>query len=119
MRLQDFITITLGCQIPWNVHQRCLFSMRYCSPHHYTPTSESVDFLNTVIGKALISSSVYPTSSIASFQQEPRLVVEPNCSLALLLSYSMCLNPLKSDLTVSAGQNNSFNGTSCSYSGFM
>jgi hypothetical protein len=21
MRLQDFITITLGCQIPWNVHQ--------------------------------------------------------------------------------------------------
>jgi hypothetical protein len=47
--LQDFITITLGCQIPWNVHQRCLSSMRYCSPHHYTPTSESVDFLNTVI----------------------------------------------------------------------
>jgi transposase len=28
--------------------------MRYCNPHHYAPTSESVDFLNTVIGKALI-----------------------------------------------------------------
>jgi hypothetical protein len=55
MRLQDFITIALGCQIPWNVNQRCLSSIRYCSLHHYTPTSESVDFLNTVIGKVLIS----------------------------------------------------------------
>jgi transposase len=66
MRLQDFITITLSCQIPWNVHQRCLSSMRYCSLHHYTPTSESVDFLNTVIGKVLISSFAYPSSSITS-----------------------------------------------------
>jgi hypothetical protein len=110
MRLQDFITIKLGCQIPWIVHQRCLSSMRYCSPHHYTPTSESVDFLNTVIGKALISSSVYPSSSIASFQQEPRLVAEPNCSPALLWPYSMCPNPLKSDLTVSAGQTTALTG---------
>ena len=110
MRLQDFIAITLGCQIPWNVHQRCLSSMRYCSPHHYTPTSESVDFLNTVIGKALISSSVYPSSSITSFQQEPRLVAEPNCSPALLWPYSMCQNPLKSDLT--AGQTTALTGHS-------
>ena len=79
MRLQDFITIALGCQIPWNVHQRCLSSMRYCSLHHYTPTSESVDFLNTVIGKVLISSFAYPSPSIASFQQEPWLVAAPNC----------------------------------------
>jgi hypothetical protein len=67
--------------------------------------------------KVLISSSVYPSSSNASFQQEPRLVAEPNCSPALLWPYSMCPNPLKSDLTVSAGQNKSFNGMSCSYSG--
>ena len=96
--------------MPWNVHQRYLSSMRYCSPHHYAPTSESVDFLNTVIGKALISSSVYPSCSNASFQQEPRLVAEPNCSPALLWPYSICPNPLKSALTVSAGQNNSING---------
>jgi hypothetical protein len=63
--------------------------MQYCSPHHYTPTSESVDFLNTVIGKALISSSLYPSSSTASFQQELRFVAEPNLfsSVAVAILY--------------------------------
>jgi hypothetical protein len=66
------------------------------------PHTARIDFLNTVIGKVLISSSVYPSSSIASFQQEPQLVAEPNCSPTLLWPYSMCPNSLKSDLTVSA-----------------
>ena len=58
MLLQNFVTISLSCQIIINVYQVDLSSMRYGWPHHYASATESVDFLDTVSSKTFTSNVV-------------------------------------------------------------